>query len=620
MSSFSLNNFENILDPDLLDQGKAFFLEKKLKKVKENEPGFWDAEFEYNGKSLGLGLGLGRGQVVKECMCECDQFDGETWEDDPCEHIVALLYALSGKATPAKRGRPAKDTDAVAGSKPSKTKGKAATKAEKIPAKKKDPAEQLLSELDPKEIYEFLRGQILKNKELRGIFLMHFSDKDPSGDAKKYEEIVANTISAVKGRRKNLKGADGSKIATNLGPLYKQAAASEAKGYFREAMQIGLSIVEPLPDIFGSMETGSARLSNLYTQTYDVLGLVAENKATPLDLKIELQTDLGQLYIALATKYDGDLSEVCFQALMKAISATKLFDEGGKIFENVVDKLQSYAGKSYWSIESRLYHRSINQLLEYYLKVVKAEDKTLAIMNQHKDKNLNVYLGLVDFLTAKERYKEALQHLQALSNDQKKYSKMGWDVWGLPKIINNKKLAIHQKSNDKAGIAQTCNQIFIDSNYTDMGAFNMVKDNIDPKLWPAKLNGYLIETKRRYSPSLVWYANNVTYFDVLVAANEGKTLLKELSNANSVHLWGAYGDTVRQEKPEEYAIQVRLAIDKVQTSRSFDSHDYKWVATLFKKLAEMPEERDATKTLLDKVMTEHSKRRSLIDELKKIKI
>lgn len=616
MSAFSLTNFENILDTDLLDEGKAFFLEKNLKKVKESESNFWVAEFEYNGKSLGLGLGLGRGQVVEECMCECDRFDKENWDDDPCEHVVALLYALSGKAAPAKRGRPAKEE-----SKASKTtKAKATTKAEKIPAKKKDPAEQLLSELDPKEIYEFLRGQILKNKDLRGVFLMHFSDKDQSGDAKKYEEIVANIISAVKGRRKNLKGADGSKMATNLGPLYKQAAAAEAKGYFREAMQIGLSIVEPLPAIFAAMETGSARLSNIYLQTYEVLGLVAENKATPLDLKTELMTGVGKLYTNLATKYGGELSDVAYKALIKAIGATKLFDEGGNIFKNVVNQLQGSSNKSYWSLEFSLYHNSINQIVDYYYKIVKSDDKTLEMMNQYKDKNLNIYLNLVDFLTEKERYKDALQQLQALLNDQKKYSKLGWDVWSLPKIINNKRLAIYQKSDDKANIVQTAHQIFVDSNYADLKALQMVKDNIDPKFWPAKVNQYLAETKKRYNPASSWYIDSVVYFDVLLAVNEHNTLLKELSSSNGIHLWVTYGDAIRQENPKEYARQVRLAIDKLQTHRNFDAHHYRSVVTLFKKLAEMPEDRDATKTLLDKVMAEHSKRRSLMDELKKIKI
>ena len=304
MSALTLRNFEDVLDPEMLDQGRAFFESGGLKKINFTDGSFASAEFEFKGAPLEIGAEL-NGSRIETVECSCDDFN-EDWSEEPCVHVAALLYAL--KAGPkAKSGRKQNDLAQPASSAeeeaPAKTKGKKAS--EKKPTKPKDAAEALLGELEPREIYEFVRQMVLKNKDFKSQFLLHFSEKT-AGDAQQFEHIVTNAIAAVRGRRKHLKGADGAKIAAHLSPLYKQAANAEAKGFFRQALAICRSFLQFLPPVFASMETPSAKLDTLMVNTFEVISLIVRNAATPFELRNEVFDVLTAEYESMEKKYAGE--------------------------------------------------------------------------------------------------------------------------------------------------------------------------------------------------------------------------------------------------------------------------------------------------------------------------
>ena len=438
--SLTLRNFEDLLDPAALDAGRDFYTKNGLTKF-SRESGFASAEFKYQGNACEIGLELS-GERVASVECGCPDFH-EDWEDAPCLHLAALLYALkSGPKTakaqavaetdddlpvmPAKRGRPKGEASAT-------PKPAAKAKEKKPPAKPKDPAEALLGELEPREIYEFVRQMVLKNKDFKSQFLIHFSEKN-AGNDQQFGDIVTNAIAAVRGRRKYLKGADGVKISSALTPLYKQAAASESRGYFREAFAICKSFLQHLPKVLGSLETPSAKLDALVSNALDLISLIVKSKTTPFEFRGEVFDVLLEEYKNVAQQYSGGFKDELYKRLLESAHVTQRLEAVGELLQSEVARYQAMTIKTHWDENYYLRLLAIRHAIAFFEKELHSEARAMALMESQKS-NLEIYLMLIRKRIDLGDLATAERDILHIRKNQRKFSTES-GVWNLDKMLD----------------------------------------------------------------------------------------------------------------------------------------------------------------------------------------
>jgi len=553
MSSLTFRNFEDQLDPEMLDQGRAFFESGGLKKITFTDGLFAAAAFEFKGAHHEIGAEL-NGTRIETVECSCDDFH-EDWAEEPCVHVAALLYAL--KAGPkakiggkhGDRRQPA--SPAAPQEQPAKAKGKKTS--EKKPVKPKDAAEALLGELDPREIYEFVRQMVLKNKDFKSQFLLHFSEKT-AGDAQQFEHIVTNAIAAVRGRRKRLKGADGAKIAAQLSPLYKQAANAEAKGFFRQALAICRSFLQFLPPVFASMETPSAKLDTLMVNTFEVISLIVRNAATPFELRNEVFDLLAKEYEALEKKYAGEIKDKAYESLIEAGRATKRLNDVAGLLQTIIQYYQSLGKLPFWSDKYYSQLAATERLIHLYEKEMKDDAKVLATLEQNKS-HIRFYLRLINKKIETGELATAEHYVKDLQSNRKQYDDQS-SRWELERVLGALSLSIHQKSGDNTKIAKQAAQMFKDSNYTLFEFYDLEKKHAPPEKWSARVAYYLKETAVKNHRLLV---ESAPYLNILVREGLTEQLRDALVRSLSPTTWVAYGEHFKTAYPAEYlrgALQV----------------------------------------------------------------
>lgn len=607
MSDISLRNFEDLLDPDVLDVGLDFFKKGSLKKM-ERTSEFASAAFDFKNSPCEIGLELS-GSRVTAVECSCGDFD-ENWEESPCVHFTAMLYALKSSEAPempeAKRpGRPKAEPGVPAtpktGSKPASQNKK--EQAPKKVAKPKDPAEALLGELEPREIFEFVRQMVLKNKDFKSQFLLHFSDKT-AGSAQQFDDILTNAIAAVRGRRKYLKGADGAKISSVLSPLAKQAASAESKGYFREAFAICKSFLRHLPAVFASLETPSAKLDALMLQSLNVISLIINNKTTPFDFRNEVFEALLKEYETLEKGYSGSIKHEVYVCLLNSARTTKRLDDLAKTLRDLVDFYKAKNIQNYWEPAYYAKTDAIERLIQLYEKEIQDEAKAMAELERNKDQ-IEFYLRLIEKKTAANDLDTALRYIEDIQKNIRQYRSASTG-WQLERRIAQMKLDIRQKLGDPMQVRELAARLFKDSHYTEFKYYDLEKKHYPAEKWSTRVAYYLKETRAKHLGAL---AGQSPYFEILAREHLFDALREGLLQNAHASTWMAYGEYLKTPYPMDYLHGMQKCVEHMLND--YYTPDYMSIQKCIESMGTAEGGADFVRAWAPRLRLQHSAKRNL---------
>ncbi len=607
MEKLTLKNFSDLLDPDILDEGRAFLANDGLRNVVTAD-GVWAAEYQEKGQKGEIAIEITSGRIVS-VQCECDDFDEEDWVDRACVHTAALLFAINSnsaqKAPATRSGRP--KAGAEKDNKPAK-----AEKVPKKPAKPKDAAEAVLGELEPKEIYEFVRQMISKNMDFKSQFLMHFSEKT-AGSSQQFDDIIAHAIAAVKGRRKYLKGADGAKIAVSITPLYKQAVNAEAKGFLRESFAICKALLHHLPKVFMAMETPSAKFNNLLENTLSIITLIIQNNTAPFELRNEVFETLMAEYTILAQGQYGELKDHVYELLLEAAQLHKRLDEVETVLLGLLAAHSAKGKKVPWSTD--FYHETslVDQLLSLYRKEAKNDAKATALLERYKHV-ATFYLMLIDKKTVAEDFKTAIAYLEDMRKNPRKYSNH-MDMRGIEKVLDNRLLHIYGKMGDTINATLMAAKLFKSSDYQQFEYYKLEKSLYPAEKWPSRVDSYLQQTKQMQGRG---YFNINAYFEIMLLEERWTTLMDKLAENSDLALWKKYGPHVKHRFPAAYLKGLRRTVE-VELKRAY-SPNYPLVTALLQDMDTVEGGSDLLKTVVTLYEDQYATRRALIELLNKIVI
>ena len=594
----TLYNFENLLNPDALDAGQALFEAKKLTKLKEIEPHYWDAVLE--GKEVGVLLDK-KGAVL-EAACTCDAFEEADGVDDGCAHVAALLFALKNKIG-ASEGKANKKDDVKA----AKSK-KAAT-----PKKPQDPAEALLAELEPKEIYEFVRQTLAKDKAFKGQFLMHFSAKN-EGNEQKFAEIVATAIHAIRGRRKYLQGADGAKITTALTPLYKQAAAAEAKGLSREAFAICHAFMQEIPKVLASMETNSARLNTLFENTLEVASLVIQNNKTPFEFKNEIFETLLRHSQRVLTDSAEAMTGDFYKQLLEAGRSVKRLEELAAHLKTTIAHYQNQSSSSRYAY---LKKQTIQRLFDLYWTDLKAPDKAEAVLLEHKHL-LVFYMQLIRLKKEAKDYETARRYLLDIRQNPRKFQDASalLTPFDLESSVDLELLDVYVHLGHNKEVCQIAAGLFQKNYYRDFRYYTIEKNHYDPKKWPDRVDQYLSTLEKTLKSPYFSYPD--AYCQILLLEQRWAQLKSFVFPQNNLKYWVVCGPHLKDQYPQEYLDAACKAIE--HALKETNQFAYEAAPKVMREMATVQGGTPIVRQLLERLKQQYSNRRGLMDVLNTVTV
>lgn len=598
-NQLTLKNFADVLDPEVLDEAESLLGGDSAMVVRESEPGFWETHIDKAKPAIELSA---KG-VVTGMDCDCTSY---TEDGTVCKHLAAMLYALRTKLQGSGKPKEAKASKTPKADK----KGNEPKKV-----KKQDPTEALLAQLEPKEIYEFVRQLLSKDKAFKGQFLMHFSEKDEN-NTQKFHDIVLNAIQAVRGRRKNLQAADGAKIATALTPLRKQVAAAEAKGYFREAYAICRALLQEIPKVMISMANQSAKLNGIIEGAAEVLFLLLEGDKAPYELKHEIFDWLvAEWRVSLENQTESAIE--LYGAVLKAARALKRQGELEPILKQSIAFWDSKNAPGGWS----RYHNlkdAVDRLKLLYLNDLGAPEKAEALLAAHKQE-LYFYQQLVAIKIAQEDYKTARTFLLDIKKNLSAYQRTTnlVNTYGLEKEIDVQLLNIAIKLQEKEGIALQAAALFKSVSYRDFKYYHLEKEHTDAAQWPSRVTNYL----KLFSKDLKYESYWSTYIEspyaeVLCAEERWEDLKAFLLGTIQLKYWCYYSKPVQEHFPDFFLEQAPVVLE--QNIVKSNASEYRWIAELLAAMATNKAGMEIARQLVERYRGQYTNRPALLKEINRI--
>lgn len=435
MSEITLHNFTDLLDPDLLDRGRAYQEAGKLKNIKVTGESSWTASFEEKKILKQVTIDMTRKEVSR-MHCDCADHHADTWEDNPCVHAIALLYAIKNGGASAQTKSAAKSSAKLSQSE------KVKKKLEKEPPKRKKSAEETLLEgLERHELQAFILAMIGQNKEFNSQFKLYFSKNDATS-GEQFKELISQSISAIKGRRKYLPPGDAAKIATALTALYKRAVEAETKGYFSEAVHIIQPAILQCSEVYENVKGESVRFNTFVENCFALRSQILKNPNLPFALKEELYEYLIKDYTE-SNNPRPSTRNLVYTNLADACRATKRVEQLVALLEKELQNTGK-GQKSYWLENPRI--KLVRRLVDLYDNDLNLPAKSEQLLISNNDLYA-VMLMLIKREFEAKRYNKALGYIKKIKENPRLYRNQE-SSFQIERTISNIERMIYQEKSD----------------------------------------------------------------------------------------------------------------------------------------------------------------------------
>ena len=247
----TLANFEQIIDPTILRQGRRYIDGGNAGNLAEMDTGSWVAMIGGNNPYSVLVTIAHDESLSWSCVCPYDL-------GPVCEHVAAALYALEarGASAPAKKRKPRK---------------KRKTRTDKIL--------DVLRSLSKGQLTDLLLDLALDDRELAHLILTRFGpDEDNKGA---YARLVKDALRLGKGRHGFIDYWGAARAAEGVGELLSRADTHLAQARPLQAIPIYQAVIEKVVPAMAHADDSMGGLGDCIETALDGLGRAAEKLSPP---------------------------------------------------------------------------------------------------------------------------------------------------------------------------------------------------------------------------------------------------------------------------------------------------------------------------------------------------
>jgi hypothetical protein len=228
--ALTLKNYATALLPDLLLQAKK----NKVRECDEIEKGRFVAYVDDGSESFDVSLTVQAGNEITQHTCDCNSTSSF------CKHKAALIIHIA-------TGKKIKDVIKV--------------------RKKENKTDALLENIDAEQLKEWVKGLIIKNKDIEFSFVHYFSVKEQFTPAE-VTKIVNDAVKAVVGNKKTIDMTQLKKIVELWSEMLAPIAAHYHANITNEQSFLNFHIMlETCVAFQFKVDSGSNRISKFIEET-----------------------------------------------------------------------------------------------------------------------------------------------------------------------------------------------------------------------------------------------------------------------------------------------------------------------------------------------------------------
>ncbi len=574
----TLDNFEQLLDPVIVDRGLDYFNEGTVHNLEQSSNGLWKAAVQGTGKYR-VSVRTKESEIL-DWECNCPYNMGTV-----CKHVVATLYEINGEQ------RSAKIINLDTGKQKKVKKGK----------KRKTQKEQIseiFKKADKADLKKFIQNQIDFNTSLRHTFLAYFADLIEDDMLPKYKQMVKNFIKAASDDYGFIDYNSSFDFADNIQTLLDKAEILLGKGNLEESIAICQAVVNGLADAIQSMDDSSGSAGSQIERAFEALHDAFSVLEAPM-MKDQLFEYCLKEYPK--DKYSDFEFDINFVSLMQLLISGMEQEEK---FLNLIDNSIELAKNSEYSDWKE------TTLLQYkieYLQSQKRDGEVMRIIESNLEYP-EIRKILVDKLYKLKEYKKAKKLINEGINLAIKE-----DHQGTVHQWKDYLLLIAVKEKDIESIRTLNREMFFDSHSGYMEYYYDLKKTYKAAEWEKEVNDLLDIIKHPEEKGSRYDANKMA--KIFIAEKYWQRLFKLLElNSRYFHFVLDHS----QHLPGEYGKELHplLLPGLIQLTEPTGRNKYKELARYLKEVMKLPEGKKTVKEILQYVSEKYQNRPAMLEVLR----
>ncbi len=572
--ALSRSSFEFEIDETILGRGLRYYEKGHVTDVADLGSGRYEAIVD-GTETYTVNLEI-KGDVVIDYRCDCPYDKGPV-----CKHIVAALFALQ-------KGDGKKELPVEIPRK------KGAKKKDSTPKKKTitQQIDELLEHLPPKELKEYIRGLLMKDRILRNSFLAKYAYLVVPISKDLYARQVKVLVEAAGAKYGFIDYSESRKLGQSLYELISNAQEAIGKENFKGAMYMAGAILEEISGAMNMMDDSSGSVGGVLEEAQAILEELA---GSSLDEPMR-----KELFDYLMDMYErGILGDWDWHTNFLTMAISLIRTETEKEMINTLLNAVKPTGDSWdWDYQKAQEHKML------LIEATGTEEEKLAFMEQNIS-HPDIRAEIVERAINGKDYKKAIRLLQDGIKDCGDSS---------PGIVNRWKkylLTVYLQMGNKPESIQLNRYFVFNGSVGWQDCYLSLKELIGPKEWRVYLEG-LIEDINKKSR----WINYELIFNIYVFESDWVKLYKLLCRNLTLDRIEKAEKYLRDEYSKELIVlykQAILADLKQAVGRSHYQNACRYIRRMI-KLGGRPE----AYQLIEDLKKLYPSRRALREELDKV--
>ncbi len=563
----TLKDFEENIDPVILERGYDYFVNMHVTSLEEDEKGLWFAEVEGTDNYI-VNIEIKRSKI-KHWYCDCP------FEGDICKHVIAVLYAISENESLKKE--------------PVKKKGTKKNKAKKI--------EMIFDNVTKDDLKEFIKSEFLKDRSLKNKFIVYFAEHIDENAEDKYKILVKNIIKASEDRYGFIDYHSAFSLNKELDGLLNKAQMLLEKRNLKESLSICKVIIEEVPLLIQHMDDSAGGIYGLMEYAFNIFSQVVK-KAPP-----ELKDVLFQYCLENCDdeKYhDYDFRDGFLYVLPELIST----EEQEQQFLNLIDfQIEVERNKEYPDFRVS----SLIKVKIDFLITNGRNEEAWKLVEDNKQYPEFMKMLVDDALENKDFIKAVNLCFEGIKIAKEKSHPGTVTDW------HEKLLTIYENTKNTGEIRKMTKKLFFDSHYS-MKYYKKLRSTYNKDEWQEICESIIEKIKGENKFGSYYHAR--TLADIFIEEKYKARLLKLLQlNSQEINFIDEYSKHIKKEYSGELILLYEEGIKKYaeNTGRNY----YNDVAGYLKKLQKINGGEKKVKWLLYFFRQTYKRRRAMMEILDK---
>lgn len=566
----NLDDFEEQIDPKIVDRGYGYFIDDHVEKLELFEEGAWLATVRgTESYRVELHADPANSLAITDWRCDCPYDYGPV-----CKHVVAVLYALAERDNMEPDSPKKREQSTV-----------------------KDNIREIFNNSTREDLEAFILDCIKWVDGFENRFMAHFADHLDGDPARQYRGIIRNYAKAAQGRSGFIDYRSAPTLTRPLWALSEKADALLDAEKTAGSMALCQILIEEVAGIIKNMDDSDGGAGDVVMLAFDTLGRIARRASS-------------------------DIKEKLFEWCMQEFPRQKYHDFGfDSDFLELLPHLVSTSEQEkqfFVLLDRQIEREKENQWSDYGVtRLVKA--KITCLRNQGREQEV------LDLLEAHIRFPDLREQLveRALEDkafeEAKKLCREGIEIAknnshrGIITRWQEKLFQIARLEQEVQEIRKWAETLFFNS-YGSMQWYSALKSTYTEQEWPEKCEELI--DRIRGAEQRGGYGQATTLANIFAEEKYADRLLKILQlNAGQISFVDHYAGILEKEYPYELLDLYEQGITEQaqQTGRK----QYREVADWLKKMKRIRGGDERAYALFTKLLQDYSNRPAMKEEFEK---